>query len=60
MRLLNWNCSLCPGLFSSAAFSLLVCLTLATVITDHHPLVSILNHHRLDEIENPRLQRLKM
>ena len=31
-----------------------------TVITDHHPLVSILNHHRLDEIENPRLQRLKM
>lgn len=27
------------------------------VITDHHPLV--LNSHRLDEIENPRLQRLK-
>ena len=30
-----------------------------TVLTDHHPLISILNHHRLDEIENPRLQRLK-
>ena len=31
-----------------------------TVITDHHPLVPILNDHRLDEIDNPRLQRLKM
>ena len=30
-----------------------------TIITDHHPLVPILNNHRLDEIENPRLQRLK-
>ena len=30
-----------------------------TVITDHHPLVSILNSHRLDEIVNPRLQRLR-
>ena len=30
-----------------------------TVITDHHPLIPILNNHRLDEIENPRLQRLK-
>ena len=30
-----------------------------TVITDHHPLVPILNSHRLDEIENPRLQRLR-
>ena len=29
------------------------------VITDHHPLIPILNNHRLDEIENPRLQRLK-
>ena len=29
------------------------------VITDHHPLIPILNSHRLDEIENPRLQRLK-
>ena len=28
------------------------------VITDHYPLVPILNSHRLDEIENPRLQRL--
>ena len=31
-----------------------------TVITDHNPLVPILNSHRLDEIENPRLQRLRM
>ena len=30
-----------------------------TVVTDHHPLIPILNNHRLDEIENPRLQRLK-
>ena len=30
-----------------------------TVVTDHHPLVPILNNYRLDEIENPRLQRLK-
>ncbi len=30
-----------------------------TVITDHHPLIPILNNHRLDEIKNPRLQRLK-
>ena len=30
-----------------------------TVVTDHHPLVPILNNHRLDEIENPRLQRRK-
>ena len=30
------------------------------VITDHNPLIPILNHHRLDEIENPRLQRLKI
>ena len=29
------------------------------VITDHHPLIPILNNHRLDEIENPRLQRMK-
>jgi len=29
------------------------------VITDHNPLISILNSHRLDEIENPRLQRLR-
>ena len=28
------------------------------VITDHHPLIPILNSHRLDEIENPWLQRL--
>ena len=30
-----------------------------SVITDHNPLIPILNHRRLDEIENPRLQRLK-
>ena len=30
-----------------------------TVITDHNPLIHILNSHRLDEIENPRLQRLR-
>ena len=30
-----------------------------TVVTDHNPLIPILNNHRLDEIENPRLQRLK-
>ena len=34
-------------------------LQLFHVITDHHPLVPILNNHRLDEIENPRLQRMK-
>ena len=31
-----------------------------TIITDHNPLIPILNSHHLDEIENPRLQRLKM
>ena len=30
------------------------------VITDHKPLIPILNSKTLDEIENPRLQRLKM
>ena len=30
-----------------------------TVITDHNPLIPILNTHRLDEIENPRLQRFR-
>ena len=29
-------------------------------ITDHNPLIPILNHHRLDEIENPCLERLKI
>ena len=29
------------------------------VFTDHSPLVPILNNHRLDEIDNPRLQRLR-
>ena len=30
-----------------------------SLLTDHHPLIPILSGHRLDEIENPRLQRLK-
>ena len=30
------------------------------ILTDHNPLLSILNNKRLDEIENPRLQRLRM
>ena len=30
-----------------------------TVLTDHHPLVPILNNHHLDEIKNPQLQCLK-
>ena len=30
-----------------------------TVVTDHHPLIPILNNHRLAEIQNPRLQCLK-
>ena len=34
-------------------------MTHFTVITDHSPLIPILNTHRLDEIENPRLQRLR-
>ncbi|XP_064122505.1 uncharacterized protein K02A2.6-like [Macrobrachium nipponense] len=29
-------------------------------MTDHRPLIPILNHYTLDAIENPRLQRLKM
>ena len=29
------------------------------VITDHNPLISILNNLRLDEIDNPRLQHLR-
>ena len=33
--------------------------SLYCIVTDHYPLVPILNSHRLDEIENPRLQRLK-
>lgn len=30
-----------------------------TVVTDHHPLIPILNNHWLDEIENLRMQHLK-
>ena len=30
-----------------------------SVVTNHNPLIPILNSRRLDEIENPRLQRLK-
>ena len=29
-----------------------------TIVTDHHPLIPILNNHHLDEIKNPQLQRL--
>ena len=29
------------------------------ITTDHNPLIPILNTHCLDEVENPRLQRLK-
>ena len=29
------------------------------ITTDHNPLIPILNTSRLDEVENPRLQRLK-
>ena len=29
------------------------------ILTDHNPLIPILNNHRPDELENPRLQRLK-
>ena len=29
------------------------------IITDRNPLIPIVNSHRLDEIENPRLQRLR-
>ena len=29
------------------------------VITDHRPLLSVINHQTLDTVENPRLQRLK-
>ena len=29
------------------------------LVTDHRPLIPILNHYSLDAIENPRLQRLK-
>ena len=30
-----------------------------SLITDHRPLILILNHYSLDAVENPRLQRLK-
>ena len=30
-----------------------------TVVTDHNPLIPILNSHRLDEVENSQLQRLR-
>ena len=30
-----------------------------SVVTNHNPLIPILNSRRLEEIENPRLQRLK-
>jgi len=30
-----------------------------TVVTDHNPLIPILNSHPLDEVESPRLRRLR-
>ena len=30
-----------------------------SIITDHNPLIPIINNRHLDEIENPRLKRLK-
>ena len=30
------------------------------IITDHKPLIPILNSYSLDQIQNPRLQRLRM
>ncbi|KAF0307558.1 Transposon Ty3-I Gag-Pol polyprotein [Amphibalanus amphitrite] len=35
-------------------------LPLFQILTDHRPLVPILNSKMMDEIENPRLQRLRM
>ncbi len=29
------------------------------IVTNYHPLIPILNNHRLDEIDNPRLQQLR-
>ena len=46
------GCLLCHGLF-------LASLPQFIIITDHQPLVPILNTHHLDEIEDPRLQHLK-
>jgi len=46
-----WAISKCKLFFSG--------LPHFTVITDHNPLIPIINNHRLDEIENPYLQRLK-
>ena len=31
----------------------------SSVFTDHNPLIPILNNHRLDKIDNPRLQHLR-
>ena len=31
-----------------------------TIVTDHNPLIPILNNRHLDELENARVQRLKM
>ena len=46
-----WAISKCKLFFSG--------LPHFTVITDHNPLIPIINNHRLDEIENPYLQRFK-
>ena len=54
---LSWNAWQLLGLSKSAKFS--SGLDHFAVVTDHNPLVPILNTHRLDEIENPRLQCLR-
>ena len=38
----------------------LIGLQTFTIIIDHNPLIPILNNHCLNELDNPRLQRLKM
>ena len=57
MQLLNLKCLLYAGLSPNASFSFQDYKI--SVFTDQNPLVPIINDHRLDEIENPRLQRLK-
>jgi len=52
MLVVAWAASKCLLFFSG--------LQHFQVITDHNPLIPILNHHQLDEIENPWFQRLKI
>ena len=37
----------------------LACFQHFIVVIDHNPLIPIMNSHRLDKVENPRLQWLK-